>query len=298
MPPAVADAAPLPDLAPGVLPAGAEHLSLAPTAPGGPRVALTRLPGDGEPVLWLHPSRTQRRVFDHALAASRLGRPVIAPDLAGHGDAVRPATPHGLDDHVDDLAALVEALGLARFAIVGQATGATLGLLLASRLGPRVSALALGDVALGIRPAVLARVEAEERAAAAGYAAPEDAMAATPFAERWGPGVRAHWLATALARGADGRWRWRHDAATVIATMRDMTAADRWSEVRVEAPALLFRGAENTAIEAGEIDRALAHLPRAEAVELAGADHRLCQDAPEAFAALVDGFLARAEAPA
>lgn len=281
-------ARPVPDPAPGVLPAGAEHLRLP--LPGRPTLGLTRLPGRGEPVLWLHPNRTNRRVFDHALAASRLGRPVLVPELRGHGDSDRPATGHGLDDHVADLMALVETLGLARLAIVGQATGATLGLFLATRLGPRVSALALGNVALGIRASVNAMVQAQV-AAQTGFASPDAAMAATPFSERWTPQVRAHWLATALERGPDGVFRWRYDPA-LVATTEAALVADRWAEIDVAAPVLLFRGAESDVIGADEIARARSRLPRAEATELPRANHRLSQDAPAGFAALADAFLA------
>lgn len=290
MPLDVSVADPLFDRAPGVLPETARHLRLK--LPAGRTLALTLAPGQGEPVLWLHPSRTNRRVFDHAIAASTLGRPIVVPELCGHGDSDRPEHPHGLDEHVADLVAVVEALRLERFAIVGQATGATLGVLLATRLPGRVSALALGDIAMGIRRSVYDLVEAQERAfSASPFASREQAMAATPFSERWPPPVRAHWLATAL-EPAEGGWRWRYDAATVLRTMREMVD-DRWDAVDVAAPTLLFRGSENVAIEREEIDRALACLPNAEAREMPGANHRLCQDAPEAFARIVEDFLGR-----
>jgi pimeloyl-ACP methyl ester carboxylesterase len=280
---------PVRDPAPGILPDSAEHLRIA--LPGRATLGLTRIPGAGEPVVWLHPSRTNRRVFDHAIAASRLGRPILVPELCGHGDSDRPATAHGLDDHVDDLVAFADAMGLDRFAIAGQATGATLGLFLATRLGSRVSALAIGDVAIGLRRSVYEMVEAQEKASArTGHASPEAAMAATPFSDRWSASVRAHWIATALEQGEDGVWRWRYDPATVLATMLALVT-DRWAEIDVTAPVLLFRGAENDAIGADEIERAQRHLPQARAVEMQGANHRLSQDAPEAFAALVDGFL-------
>ncbi|MEM1316005.1 MAG: alpha/beta hydrolase [Pseudomonadota bacterium] len=283
---------PLIDRAPGVLPADAEHRRIA--LPGRSSLGLTLVPGIGEPVVWLHPSRTNRRVFDHAIAASRLGRSILVPELSGHGDSDRPAIARGLDDHVQDLTAFADVMGLDRFAIVGQATGATLGLMLATRLPDRVSALALGDVALGIRPSVYALVERQEQAfAATPFETPDAAMAATPFSDRWPLEVRAHWLATALDRGRDGLFRWRYDAATVLKTMAQMVT-DRWAEIDVAAPTLLFRGGENDAIEAGEIQRALHRLPHAEAAEMQGANHRLCQDAPRAFAELTDQFLRRA----
>jgi pimeloyl-ACP methyl ester carboxylesterase len=200
-------------------------------------------------------------------------------------------TGHGLDDHLGDLLAFVDAMGLDRFAIVGQATGATLGLFLATRLGPRVSALVLGNVALGIRPSVNALVQGQV-AAQTGFATPDEAMAASAFSERWSPAVRAHWLATALETGQDGLLRWRYDPA-LVATTEAALVPDRWAEIDVTAPVLLIRGAESDIIGADEIARAQRHLPRAEAVDLPAANHRLTQDAPEAFAALADGFLAR-----
>jgi len=283
---------PLVDRAPGVLPATAEHWRVPLSS--GPTIAVTRLPGEGEPVVWLHPSRTGRRVFDHAVAASGLGRPILIPELCGHGDSDRPAVARDLDGHVADLIRFADIAELDRFAIVGQATGATLGLLLASHLPGRVSALAVGDVALGLRRSVFEMVAAQEKAfTARGFATPEEAMAATPFSERWSPSVRGHWLKTMLETDVDGALRWRYDAATVLATMEDMVT-DRWEEVNVAAPVLLFRGAENTAIERAEIERGLRRLPQARAAELPLADHRLCQDDPEGFARLVDDFLADA----
>lgn len=276
---------PVPDAAPGVLdPARTRHLRVA--LPGRPTLGATPVAGTGEPLLWLHPNRTNRRMFGHAIAALATPRPAFVPELRGHGDSDRPATGYELEDHLADLEAFADALLPGRFAIIGQATGATLALFLATRLPDRVTRLVVFNPALGIRAAVNDLVQRQVAAGQSGFASAEDAMAATPFAERWPEHVRRHWLATALERRPDGRFAWRYHAAGVAATEAALVP-DRWREVSVSCPVLLVRGAESDIITPAELDRAAAHLPQAARAELPRANHRLGQDNPVGFAALV-----------
>lgn len=279
----------IPDPAPGVLDAArTRHLRAA--LPGRPTLSATLIAGEGEPLLWLHPNRTNRRVFDHAIAALASPRPIFVPELRGHGDSDRPLAGYRLEDHLADLLAFADALLPGRFAIIGQATGATLALFLATRLPDRVSRLALFNPALGIRPAVNDLVQ-RQVAAQTGFATPEEAMAATPFSERWSDAVRRHWLATALEPAPGGRLAWRHFAPGVAETEAALVP-DRWHEIAVACPVLLVRGAESDIITPQELDRAAAHLPQARRAELPRANHRLCQDNPAGFAALVAKALA------
>lgn len=259
----------------------------------GPEMTLatTWARGSGRPILLLHPNRTNRRVFDFVLAALRPGNTLIVPDYRGHGDSSRPADGYALDDHVRDLCAFVDACGLDRFAIVGQATGATLGLLLATRMADRVAALALGNLAIAIRPDVndlVQRQVATQRA----FADRQAAMRATPFAERWSEAVRRHWLETALEHAPGGGLQWRYFPPGVAQTEAALLA-DLWPQIRVGAPVLLFRGAQSDIIDADAMKRAKAALPQAVLTELDGANHRLSQDAPDAMAALIGDFLGR-----
>ena len=67
----------------------------------------------------------------------------------------------------------------------------------------------------------------------------------------------------------------------------------RQVSIGVDAPVLLFRGAQSDIIGMDAMDRARTTLPQAQFAEIDGADHRLSQDVPVAFAALVSGFLRR-----
>lgn len=71
---------------------------------------------------------------------------VFAPDLRGHGRSESPAgAAYDIVAHAADLLAVVEALGLDRFALAGHSFGAWVALELAANHPDRVTALALVD---------------------------------------------------------------------------------------------------------------------------------------------------------
>jgi pimeloyl-ACP methyl ester carboxylesterase len=257
----------------------------------GVTMAFTFRPGIGMPVLFLTANRTTRRIYDFVLAGLDLPNPVAVPDYRGLGESDAPeGSLFRLAEHVEDIVAFVAALGWQRFAVVGQATGATLALLLATRLPDHVVAVAAGDAAVALRDDVfslfLDQVERHDR----GFASRAEALAETPFREAWTDEVAGQWLDTALAESADGRLRWRYDREAVTETQRALTE-DFWADIAVTQPTLLFHGEHCTVIGADSMERARQRIPQARFARLKGANHRLTQDAPVEFARLVGDFL-------
>jgi pimeloyl-ACP methyl ester carboxylesterase len=66
------------------------------------------------------------------------GRRFIIPDLRGSGESDRPETGFTLDQYVDDLIAVADAVGAERFVVVGHSMGGQLVQLLAARHPDRV----------------------------------------------------------------------------------------------------------------------------------------------------------------
>ena len=107
-------------------------------------------PVDGPPVLALH------GVTGHSarwkVLADRLPRlRILAMDLRGHGRSTW-HPPWGIEQHVADALAVLDAAGLPRVAVLGHSYGAAIALHLAHAAPERVERLALLDPALGLDP--------------------------------------------------------------------------------------------------------------------------------------------------
>lgn len=117
----------------------------------------------GLPVLAVHGITASHRNWD-LFAAALPERRIVAPDLRGRGRSNGLPGPYGLVQHADDLAALLDGLGIDRAYVVGHSMGAFVSARLAERHPDRVAGLALVDGGLpvpspeGVAPEELPRV--------------------------------------------------------------------------------------------------------------------------------------------
>ena len=107
--------------------------------------------GAGEPVVFIHGLACGKRMWFHQARALRGRFRVIAYDQRGHGrtDAPADAKDYSPSHLVRDLSGLLDALGIARAAIVGFSLGGGPALGLAASAPHRVSRLVLADVGAG-----------------------------------------------------------------------------------------------------------------------------------------------------
>jgi len=118
-------------------------------------------PRGGVPLLLLHPWGESRRTFDRLLPLLPPSTAVIAPDLRGQGAADKPDGGYSLAQMTDDVAALLEALGVATACVLGSSSGGYLAQQLAVDHPELVASLILVGAPLSLRsrPAVAADVE-------------------------------------------------------------------------------------------------------------------------------------------
>jgi pimeloyl-ACP methyl ester carboxylesterase len=97
---------------------------------------------DGAPIFYVHgfPACRLEGALMHRAAVRQRVR-LVAPDRPGFGRSE--FRPRGLIDFPADVAEVADALGLARFAILGVSGGAPFALACAARLPQRVSAMAI-----------------------------------------------------------------------------------------------------------------------------------------------------------
>ena len=268
--------------------------SLHVTLPDGVRLHVRRA-GRGPTLLLLHGFTGSAATWAPFLPRLAERHDVVAVDLLGHGASDRPRDParHAAARVADDLAALLEALGVARAAVLGYSMGGRLALHLALAHPDRVEALVLESASAGIADA------AERRARAAADARLADDLerdGIAAFVARW---ERLPLWASQASLPAAARERLRaqrlaNDPAALAASLRGAGAGvtppvhERLTALR--APTLLVAGALDA--KYARLARELAAaIPDAPAVVVPDAGHAVHLERPAEFERAVEEFL-------
>lgn len=98
--------------------------------------------GSGKPLLLIHGITVDASFEEYEIEQLAESFHVIAPDLRGHGRSTRPIS-FTLRDHVEDMIALLDALGIQRTAVLGASMGSYIAQALALSIPERVSDLIL-----------------------------------------------------------------------------------------------------------------------------------------------------------
>jgi len=108
-------------------------------------------PSEGDPVVFVHGLVMDNLSSWYFTVAPKVAAhaPVLVYDLRGHGKSERPDTGYDLDTLVDDLAALLDAVGAERASLIGNSVGGLIAARFAVRHPDRVRRLALVDALVG-----------------------------------------------------------------------------------------------------------------------------------------------------
>jgi pimeloyl-ACP methyl ester carboxylesterase len=255
-------------------------------------IAWDEIPGGAPTVVFIHPNRTSPRVWDHLIAASSRRERMLTPALRGHGGTDWPDDGYTLEEHRDDLMGFIDAVCDGPVLLCGQATGATLALMVAARYGSsKVKGVIAAQPAAAIPDAVNTLVQTQV-VAQQRLESRDAARAALPFVRFWSETVIEHHLDHMLMPTPDGGWTWRYHPGGVSATEAQLLRAlDH--ELAWAGPTLIVGGSEPTVLPSESIEAVAARLPQAELTWLPRSDHRLCQDNPKDLARLFDDFVAR-----
>ena len=255
---------------------------------------------EGQPtLLCLHGGRANAHVWDFAALGLRHLYRVVALDQRGHGDSGWDgARRYERDAYVSDLEGVVRELGAGPVILAAHSMGGTNSLVFAGRHPSLVRALVLVDAGPEIAP------DSYERSERITSAVPDWGDYAAYVAQaqrysRWWPPWQVHYhLRYALRELSEGVWTWKGDPATRSPERREGRGHQHdprelwpvWEGLR--CPALVVRGSFSRILLAPfarEMERRLGH---SRLVEVAGAGHRVMEDRPAEFAAVVSTFLA------
>jgi pimeloyl-ACP methyl ester carboxylesterase len=252
-------------------------------------------PADGRPVVLIH-----GHPFDHTLwspqaaALSAAGYRVITPDLRGYGHSDVTDGQVLLADLADDIAALLDRLGIGQAVFGGVSMGGQICMELCLRHPRRVRALLLSDTSYAaetpegkaFRNGLADRLLAEGMG---GYAEEVIDKMLAAYNVTALPDVAAHVLGMMRAtdpRGAAAALRGRAERPDYAAVLASVTA-----------PALIVVGADDVYTPVSDAESIAALVPHARLTVIDRAGHLPGAEQPAAFNAALLDFL-RAEVPA
>jgi N-formylmaleamate deformylase len=257
----------------------------------GLRFHITRNGGGNPPIVLAHGFSDDGLCW--ASTAERLASAydVIMVDARGHGRSDAPEQGYGISVQADDLAGVIDALGLRRPIVLGHSMGAQTALVLASRYPNVPRAIALED------PPPWWASDAE-----------------VPYSPVWRTESRA-WIIglqqqsrealLAAQRAAEPEWPaadldpWVESKLAFSLNYYNglETLAVEWPRLlqSIRCPALLMtgdpqKGALVTPSQAAELQR---WLPQVQTAHIAGAGHSIRRDQLQRYSAALDLFLAQ-----
>jgi pimeloyl-ACP methyl ester carboxylesterase len=243
--------------------------------------------GRGEPVVFLHAFPLDGRMWQKQRSHLARAHRVVVPDLAGFGGSKDVPPPASLDAHADDVAALLDQLGIERATFVGMSMGGYIALAFAARHPTRIARLALADTkATPDTPeAKAARDQNIALVAKEGVAAHVERMVPKLLSENASNDV----VAFVRSMGASQTALCIQSA---LAAMRDRP--DRRPLLpRLDVPASVIVGDGDTITPVSDARAMSAALPRADLDIISGAGHLANLEAPGPFAAALERLLAR-----
>ena len=246
-------------------------------------------------LVMLHGVTGHARTWDEEAAALASRYRVLALDQRGHGDSdPSPSGDYTVATMSADVTAFTDALGLARFSLVGLSMGGRVAIAFAGHAPRRVDRLVIVDIGPEISEAGLLRVAALMARSPELFPSLEHALA---FHRVTNPLYTEAMLRHRVEHGTravDGGLTWKYDRG-----LRDTVRAGTWRDPidlwplwrEIRCPILLVRGADSDVLSAEIAKRMLDENPNTRFAEVAGAGHTVPGDQPAVFRALLTAFL-------
>jgi len=226
--------------------------------------------GIGRPVVLIHGYPFNRSLWNEQVAALSSSYRVIAPDLRGFGDSDAAPGTATMNVMAQDVALLLNHLGIARAAIAGLSMGGYVALALYKQLPSRVRVLVLADTRAqaDTEEGKQTRAQQAEKAVNEGMAGLADAMLPkllTPETVSKRPEV--------VKRVRDMMLKTKPEGAA--AALRGMAERDDQTELlsKIAVPALILVGAEDAITPVGDSEQMHQAIAGSRLVVIENAGH-------------------------
>jgi 3-oxoadipate enol-lactonase len=240
--------------------------------------------GKGKPLVLVHAFPMDARMWRGTAQALAERCRVITPDMRGFGGSDLGTGVHGIADMADDVAALLDILGIERATVGGLSMGGYVTLAFAARHRARLDGVILADT----------RAAADSDSVRAGRAAALESVekeGVEAFVERQLGALLSP--AASEAVRAQARAIGRQSKAGLLAGIRALRdRPDRRGELgAIACPTLVVVGTDDKISPPAEMTEMAQAIPGARLVEIAGAGHLSNLERPSEFVAAVSDFI-------
>jgi esterase len=246
------------------------------------------------PIVFLHGGGLTAHTWDLVCLALRDRYRCLALDARGHGDSEWIVNmDYSNSQHVEDVAAFVQALALDRPVIVGMSMGGGTAVRYAQEYQPR--ALVIVDTGPVIDHAGGKQIRDFITQADEVDSIEDFVDRAMKFNPRRNPLLLRRSLLHNVVELPDGKWMWKYDKRhygrmpeTKMLEQRDAI----WRNVEgISSPTLVVRGAQSPVFPRASAEGLVSRLPNARFVEIPNSGHTVQGDNPKDFVAALRAFL-------
>lgn len=241
-----------------------------------------RRAGKGRSVVLIHALGLDHHLWDRQIEDLASALDVIAYDARGHGRTDAPAGPYAMSDFADDLAGLIDSLGIDSAHLVGLSMGGMIAQQFALTYPDRVRSLVLADTTSEYnqeaRRQFAERARVTEERGMAPLAAPTTERWFTPEFRSQNPEDVTRIMSTFLASPPRG----------YAASCRAIARIDFTERlVSIQVPTLVLVGSQDTSTTPEMALKIHEYIPGSRYVQIADAAHLTNVARPEEFGRLV-----------
>ena len=244
----------------------------------------------GKEIIVLHSMLMNAHDFDIFARSMSVDYRVLAIDLIGHGESVKPLKPVPLNKHVDAIRDVINQRHFKKPVLIGHSVGGILGIVYASKYPNELDKLVLVDF--------VPRVSTEgnvRRRTPPPKPFHSEKQARAYFKRRFRKftdEARESAFKYMLERVSDGTIRFKARQESLEVGIEGGQPIDLWSFVRdIRIPVLLIKGGDSPTVTRERIEKMKETIEDFHFVEVKGATHMVPQDAPKEFEKIVRDFI-------